>query len=351
MKSEAASPLNIIEKFFDDNPVFKNEVWCSDDIPMAKESIRPVAHNRNTIDFNICKNPYIKNEIKYYFGIHLKDSLYSVITVFEGKAHHLKRMVRFIDTNYPKIKTILEVPKNELMFKYTNYLIDAGIKVKRLDKKTNGLIVTPVISLMSTFYDYIYDVFDQTPEYDKDIWEGKNLSIELNYTNTGTKRIHFTKVNLKHKELIKKYIYTRLVELQNLSFSISIRYLREISLFLNFIHNTYPSLLLKDIQRKHVEKYISYIKQKYILDKKTRKKIPATDVYISSNIGIVRKFLTDLKILDWKEAPTQHIESLFLPNDYRHRNKNKMGDNIKYIPDYIWDQVVEKINLIGDRYV
>src|SRR5699024_1904608 len=107
----------------------------------------------------------------------------------------------------------------------------------------------------------------------------------------------------------------------------------------------------KDIQRKHVKEYIVYIKQKYILDKKTRKKIPATDVYISSNIGIVRKFLTDLKILDWEEAPSQHIESLFLPNDYRHRSKNHIGENIKYIPDYIWDQVVENISLIGDRYI
>src|SRR5699024_12776246 len=92
----------------------------------------------------------------------------------------------------------------ELMLKYTNYLNNVGIKVKKINKKTISMHVTIVVSLMSIFYDYIYDVFDQTPEYEKDIWDGKKLPIELNYTNTGTKKIKFTKVNQVHKELVKK---------------------------------------------------------------------------------------------------------------------------------------------------
>src|SRR5699024_17976 len=91
-------------------------------------------------------------------------------------------------------KTVLDIPKEELMLKYTNYLIDAGIKVKRINKKTNSMHVTAVVSLMSIFYDYIYDVFDLTPEYEKDIWDGKKLPIELKYTNTGTKKIKLKKI-------------------------------------------------------------------------------------------------------------------------------------------------------------
>ena len=138
---------------------------------VAKESIRPVNRSRNKIDFTICNNFYIKEEIKYYFWRNHKESLYSVITIFEGKAHHLRRMLRFLDKRYPQIKTVLEIPKEELMLRYTNYLIDSGIKVKSINKKTKSVAVTPPVSLMSTFYNYIYDVFDQTPEYEKDIWD------------------------------------------------------------------------------------------------------------------------------------------------------------------------------------
>src|SRR5699024_8181604 len=156
---------------------------------VVKESSRPVNKYRNNLDFNICINNYIKNEIKYYFGKNLKDSLYSVIIIFEVKVHHLRRMHRFMNTTYPYIIKILDITKEELMLKYKNYLIDASIKVKRINKKTNSMHVTAVVSLMSIFYDYIYDVFDLTPEYEKDIWDGKKLPIELNYTNTGTNKI------------------------------------------------------------------------------------------------------------------------------------------------------------------
>src|SRR5699024_4988518 len=71
--------------------------------------------------------------------------------------------------------------------------------------------------------------------------------------------------------------------------------------------------------------------------KKTREKITATNVYVSSNLTIVRKFLTDLKIFNWKDAPIEHIEALFLPNDNPRRTKSQSYDNPKYIPDYIWD--------------
>src|SRR5699024_12106649 len=95
---------------------------------------------------NINKNKIIKKKIKLYIEKKMKDSLYSVITIFEGKGHHLRRMLRFMDTRYPYIKTVLDIPKEELMLKYTNYLIDAGIKVKRINKKTNSMHVTAVVS-------------------------------------------------------------------------------------------------------------------------------------------------------------------------------------------------------------
>jgi integrase len=348
MNIESVNEDSIID-FFNQYTCYKSDIWYGNEMKIAKESSRPLNRYRNKIDFSFCKNSYIKNEIKYYFGKNLNDSLYSVITVFEGKAHHLRRMLKFLDNNYPNIKTILEVPKEELMLKYTNYLVECGIKVK--SKKTNGTAVTPAVSLMSTFYNYIYDVFDQTPEWEKDIWDGTKLPIELNYTNTSTKRINFTKVNQRYRGLAKKYLYTRVVELKNLTFSIGVRYLHELSIFLNFLNDNYPELSIKEIERKHIVAYLAFIKNKMILDKKNNRKIMATDVYVSTNLSVVRKFLTDIKILDWEEASVQHIEALFLPNDNPHRTKSQSFDNPKYIPDYIWDQVVENIHLIGDRYV
>ncbi|MED0962372.1 tyrosine-type recombinase/integrase [Bacillus paramycoides] len=341
---------SFVTEFFIKHPCYKADIWYGDEMEVAKESSRRINPYRNRIDFSSCKNSNIKDEIKCYFGKNLQDSLYSVITVFEGKAHHLKRMLKFLDEKYPNIKTILEISKTELMLKYTNYLVENGIKVKSITRN-HTTAVTPAVSLMSTFYNYIYDAFDQTPEYEKDIWDGSKLPVELNYTNTSTKRMKFTKINQKHKELLKKYIYTRVVEMKNLTFSIGIRYLHELSIFLNFLYEKYPELLVKDIKRRHIVDYLEVINNKMILDIKTRKKIKATNTYISGNITIVRKFLGDLKIMEWDEAPFQHIESLFLPSDNPRRTKSQSFNSPKYIPDYIWDQVVENIHLIGDRYV
>src|SRR5699024_7129318 len=111
---------------------------------IAKESSRPLNRYRNKIDFTFCKNNCIRKGIKYYFGKNLNDSLYSVITVFEGRAHHLRRMLKFLDKNYPNIKTILEIPKEEIMLKYTSYLIECNIKVKRVNQHKRTAVAPPV---------------------------------------------------------------------------------------------------------------------------------------------------------------------------------------------------------------
>jgi len=350
MNLENYDTRGIISDFFNQNPWYKSDMWYGNELEVAKQSRRPLNPSRNKINYSFLKNSYIKNEIKYYFGQSLNDSLYSVITIFEGKAHYLKRMLKFIDEYYPHKKTILEIPKDELMIEYTKFLVKCGIKVKVI-KKNNGTAVTPPISLMSTFYDYIYNAFDLTPECDKDIWDGTKLPVEIDYTNTSTKKLKFNKVNQNHRQLVKKYLRTRVVELKNLTFSIGFRYIHELSIFLNFLNDNYPELFIKNIERKHIVAYLKIIKNKMILDKTQRKKIKATNVYISTNLSIIRKFLVDLKVLDWKEAPTQHIEALFLPNDNPRRTKSESFDNPKYIPDYIWDQVVDNIHLIGERYV
>lgn len=110
---------DIIKEFLNQNPVYKSDTWCAYEMRVANESIRPVERGRSTIDFSFCENNFIKNEIKYYFGRSLKESLYSVITIFEGKAHYLKRMLRFFDKRYPDITSVLEVPKEELILKQT----------------------------------------------------------------------------------------------------------------------------------------------------------------------------------------------------------------------------------------
>src|SRR5699024_3294061 len=125
MNPETVRIQNIIEDFFDHNLCFRPDVWNSDNMKVAKESSRPVNKYRNTLDFTICKNIYIKYESIYYLRKNLIDSLYSVITIFERKGHHLRGMLRFMDTRYIYIKTELYIPKDELMLKYTNYLIDA----------------------------------------------------------------------------------------------------------------------------------------------------------------------------------------------------------------------------------
>src|SRR5699024_10816450 len=117
------------------------------------------------------------------------------------------------------------------------------------------------------------------------------------------------------------------------------------------LNNNYPKLQLKDIDRKHLVSYLQYIKNKKILNKKTRETIMATNVYVSSNITIVRKFLTDLKIFNWKDAPIEQIEALFLPNDNTNRIKSQNYDNHKSMKDYKWDQDVKNIHIIGDRYI
>src|SRR5699024_2092239 len=92
MNYEIVYKEDTILEFLNQYPCYKSDIWYGNEMKIAKESSRPLNRYRNKIDFTFCKNNSIRNEIKYYFGKNLNDSLYSVITVFEVKDHHLKRM-------------------------------------------------------------------------------------------------------------------------------------------------------------------------------------------------------------------------------------------------------------------
>lgn len=341
--------VNIFDSFFQSYPLYKKDIWESEELLQDHLVGRKPIKYRRKIDFTNHKNEYIKTQIKYFYGKSLVENMYTITTVFEAKSFDIKKVLQFIDIHYPNIKSILDVSKEELIEVYMNYLTERGIKTHKI-KNGNKVVNDPLI-VMNTFYNYIYDLLDDTLEIDKDIWDGTKLPIEINYTSTQSKKLKFTKVNMKFRGLVKKYFKTRLLELKNLTFSISMRYLHELSIFLNYLDEYYPELDIKHINRHHIVGYLDFLRNKKIIDKVNKKTKQATNVYISTNLTVIRKFLTDLKIFEWPEAPKKHIENLFLPNDNPHRRKSEIFKEPKYIPDYIWEQVVDNINLMNAEYI
>lgn len=287
------------------------------------------------LDFSNCSNVYVREELKHYSYSILENKL--IMTTFKNYAKAFIMFFEYINNNHKKIKSIVELKKEFLIKDYKNYLNEINIKtdskryyINENMEKSTTVMGSIYVSCIIYFYDYMYSYYfpNNKNEFEKDIWDIRNLSLVVNNDKSSPRyMINFERISQnKLKLLAKKFIYHRL---SNISLSKCHKDLTAIILLSNFLEERYPDMqTLNGLDRMVIEDFIGFVKTEMHYKRNTA----------ADRIGSIKIFFQVCQLMNWEGAPK---EELIFRSDYSKRHRSQ--------PKYYTDDELKNINMHLDK--
>lgn len=327
----------------------ENDKWHIDffgGIEQFKEQVEKYKYSQKNISFPF-NNENINKEMKFIVYNKLFSDEWGLQTVFNGQKQCIKRLAEFINAKYPNINSFKELDLEKANIQWIDWLNNKNIKTvitknvvgKEYENKT--AIANYLEFIINTFY----SLTDEREEWEKDIWDVRNLEQYGITYNKSEKAyfINFSKIkNFKIREEVKKYIKQRLISNNKFSWGTACGYLKYIPNFINYICDLEPTWDdFKCLERKHILIYIEWLNI-YAKDNLTRKDSNPKR-YLVKSISYVQKFLSDIQIREYDIAPIKNVRVLIFPED-KPKMPKKSIDQIDYVPDFILEQLFDNIN-------
>lgn len=318
------------------NDYYQNDLWIMDEHPrykmMGEKQLRAFESTEfTTINFENIVNKNIKNELKYFFVGLFDYKLFSFTTIF-SYAKTINPIATFINTQYDTITSITDIelsiilPKYILWLQENNYNITLSYKnkINAEMNKTEYKYDSTYIMVFKAYYKYIYDIMypDTRNEYDKDIWDVRNLNINVNISESRARyTINFTNiVQIKIRDLCKKFIFNRL---KHKSMSTVLEDMKCLNLFSKFINEKHPEIAsLTELDRAIMEEYFAYVRTSKLNTRGASKRI-----------GGLKLFFETLQLMGEEEAP---LKTLIISKDYHTKDKA--------LPKYFSDNELKQLN-------
>lgn len=301
----------------------------------SADAIKDKPLRNRWINFDYIENPWLRTELKFFYYFNMVNNVWKPKTVWIRKGTVINNLIGFLDTNYPDISSISEVPLNRAITKYRMYLLEKGIKITTINKKLNSkqeiikveadnYYITNLKQFIKFYQDYYFD----GDEWEKDIWDKRKLNLSIDQINISQYEysINFSQIkNPYFKKIIKRFCK---LQLNINSFSTCKNYATYLRVFYNFLNNKYPHIKkIENIERSIIEDYFSYL---------LTKKLSAHT--INSYKSSLNKLFETMQLFDWEDAPTKR---LIFPEDYQRE--------IKLQPRYIDEYVLEQLNRVIDK--
>ncbi|WP_339279003.1 tyrosine-type recombinase/integrase [Paenibacillus sp. FSL W8-1187] len=309
-----------------------NDVWdCRDSF---FDSLRSEKWNfpKKTIDFSGFRQS-IRNEIKYMYAYQLKEEKIKLTTVFSyGVA--LKHFAEFLSKQYPHITSIAEIPHAKVLLQWRSFLIDRGIKIN--DK---GELTSHYKAIFNQLYSFFVNLYDTRDEYEKDVWDCRNIPGAKITENKSQYLLDFSNVPLEFRELAKRYIKYRTTNNSQNQCTVDIVALR---LFFNHIHSQEPTWKdLTMLTRKHMENYLAWYRGH-------------TEGMVAMHIKCLvslRKFLEYSQQAMFPEAPELPVVCLLFKEDIP-KQPQRTDEDVKYISEGVLQQLEENLeHLSPSEYI
>lgn len=323
--------------------------WCSmDEVFSALLSTNLVATNgtyRNIyISFANYKNKDIKLEVKAYVKTKITTTWKREDTL-RIYNQSMRIFGDFINEYYPNIKSILDIDLDEGNKNLGKYLLQKSYKsfVVNISEDLNTEVISRSKSLtfLDNVYKYIKDISDTRSEWEKDIWDIRNLPNTIKGSTIGGHYLcRFDQItNVAFRGDVKRYCKKRLLGNNKFKFSSAAQYTLQISKPLNFFSEKYPHWTdLKDLTSKDIEAYMEYL----TAEATSKSSNPAK--YIRQNLVIFRTFLEDVQTYEWGIAPKKAIGSIIHEDFLPSLPKKSQANTFKYIPDTVLEQLVTHFN-------
>ncbi|MFC3748703.1 tyrosine-type recombinase/integrase [Paenibacillus sp. GCM10012306] len=245
----------------------------------------------------------------------------------------------FISSHFPNISSILDVPHEKFLYQYRLFLSSLNLSEMSFSYRTR-------ISAYIKLYKFIHELYDSRPEVEKDKWDVRKLGIGFNNTDARY-CLDFQKIATPFRELVKTYLYQRVVIQQSLAWSTAFTSFNSLRLFFDYVTVNYPSWdSLNELNRNHIIRYISFLRETPMgFGSNTGRntgKLASKD-HINKYLNALEAFMAYIQRHEFKEAPRALVKRLILPMD-RAKQKRTRSEDIKYIPDHIWNQVIDHIH-------
>lgn len=331
-----------------------NDTWNIDffgNIEQFKSEHKKYNRSGKKIFFRF-NNFNINTEVKFITYHKLFKNLWSLDVTFVNQNNLFKRLSEFINQKYPNITSILDLNIDKANIEWIDWLENKKNKITRnFNSRSNDKQYTkktPIANILKHIYQELFNLTDMRNEWDKDIWDARNLQkygVEYNKTSTNYK-IDFTLIdNLNMRKGIKKYFKQRLIGNNNFTIGQAKFVLTFLPKFINFICKLEPNWNdFKMLERNHIEKYIEWLNI-YVKNnlKDNNGKISNPSKYKIEALNSINKFLVDIQIKNYNIAPINNISRLIFREDRPTKSK-KAYDQIDYVPDFVLEQLLQHIN-------
>ncbi|PFK22382.1 tyrosine-type recombinase/integrase, partial [Bacillus cereus] len=340
------------------NPYFCiNDAWNVNflgNIPQFKKEKNLAKFSQKQIFFRFT-SPTINLEVKYVCYRKLFQDEWSLNTIFNGYRSYMYKLATFINQKYPTLRSLLHLDMEKAEREWNFWLNNQGFKTKESFKNMFGDFIrtTSIANFFPVLHKYLCELTDTREEWEKDRWDIRMLHKKhgIKYVkSTGTYYIDFTKIDFTTiRSEIKRYIKQRLLSNNHFSWNTARDYLNYLPKFFCFIFSLEPTWTdLKMLQRYHIEKYIQWL-YTYTQNRPPRKGANP-QLYVGKGLSILGKFLEDIQRYEYHMAPNKHVKLLIFPEDRPKRIKNT-SNQIKYIPDYVLEQLFTHINDLNPEVI
>ena len=322
---------------------YQEDIWSLVKHKYYKElskSQRQRIYGEGVIDFTLCWNKVIRDEIKNACAYLIEYKIINIANFYHDK-YIVDNFIYFINKYPGRVESLTTLDIDKVTQDFEEYLLDRGILTRVTVKRISRNMEMVEYNERSNIVNFIFKIINiniaakqrHLKEKDKDTWDIRRLDIKVEGFNAARPRyiINFTSIRQeKIREVVKKYEYERL---KTRKYSCIIDDLKAINIFSKFLYDNYPNIISLDmLTRDIVLEFLEYVEQ---LDMKHTTK--------AQRKGGIRVFLNLIVLYGWDNTPKIKLISkddytkrvVTLPKPIDSDIIKKLNENLKYLPKEI----------------
>lgn len=328
----------------------ENDVWNIHELTKISNfsGYSSPTYYRTNLRFEI-NSPSVNLEVKYVWFQKLFRDEWSLSTIYGIGANKLSKLTAFLNEKYSTLHSLLDLEMAKAEREWISWLSERGVKTMKRGSYFHGdyLCQTPIAAFLRLVQSNLLRLTDSRIEWEKDRWDVRVLhsNFGINYNKSASAyQLNFSGIEPFYmRELVKKYVKRWLLD--RYSWPSAIDFVKHIALFINHIFSEEKTWKnFNHLKRVHIERYIDWLKQ-YVIK---NKKITNHERYLSSNLSHVGKFLDAIYRYDNPDGPEIHVSLLIFQED-KPRQRKKSIDQINYIPDTVLEQLFTHIHHLDEE--
>ncbi|MGA5663850.1 transposase, partial [Bacillus bombysepticus] len=334
-----------------DSYLLVNDVWNLDVITKIEDFMEYEQKKLKSKSlYFLARNFSINLELKYIFYKKLFSQEWSLTNIFGGQRALLKKLAQFLNEAYPEMDSLLNLDLEKAEKRWIWWLNENNIKTTRkVNRKVCGesIVYTAEAKFLKIIHSLIFQLADSRDEWEKDRWDVRvlNQMYGIEFSQSIHKYyINFFKIENTHlRGEVKRYFKHCLLG-RRFSWGTAMTYMEYIPRFINFVCKLESEWHdLTKLSREHMLKYIEQIH--YHANTKLTRRDSHPEHYVRTILVIIRNFLEDLQTYEYSIAPMKSARTLIFSEDIPKLRK-KSYDHVDYIPDYVLEQLFQKINYL-----